>query len=126
MSKMELTQDDLGGTDLKRMAPESWLCVDCDNNTAPGFPTREELERSLEAGNENLASFDWHDGCEVYTVRESVWAKAGVDKMGGCLCVGCLEKRLGRKLKPKDFLRGDPFNNPAMPATERLRRRRKD
>jgi hypothetical protein len=45
--------------------------------------------------------------------------KAGMEPYGGCLCVGCLEK-----LKPKDFPRSHPFNNPGMPCTERLRDRR--
>src|SRR5215831_16015926 len=38
--------------------------------------------------------------------------------MGGCVCIGCLEKRLGRKLTPKDFPRRHPFNS--LPGTERL------
>jgi len=41
---------------------------------------------------------------------------------GGCLCIGCLEKRIGRRLKPKDFLRDHPFN--LMPGTQRLLERR--
>ena len=39
--------------------------------------------------------------CEVYAVRSSVWAAA--EPMGSCVCIGCLEKRLGRQLQPKDF-----------------------
>jgi hypothetical protein len=35
---------------------------------------------------------------------------------------GCLESRLGRKLKPKDFQRGDPFG--LLPGTQRLLKRR--
>jgi hypothetical protein len=44
---------------------------------------------------------------------------------GGCLCVGCLEKRLGRRLKANDFRRHDPINHPSLPGTERLLKRRK-
>jgi hypothetical protein len=44
---------------------------------------------------------------------------------GGCLCIGCLEKRLGRRLKPKDFPRDHPLNDVRVPGTERLRRRRR-
>ena len=44
--------------------------------------------------------------------------------MAGCLCIGCLEKRIGRRLKPKDFLRGDPFNDDLLPGTPRLLKRR--
>jgi hypothetical protein len=43
---------------------------------------------------------------------------------GGCLCIGCLEKRLGHRLQPKDFLRGHPFNLPHVPGTPRLMNRR--
>jgi hypothetical protein len=31
-------------TDLRGKTPESWCCVDCGVNTAPGHPTREEME----------------------------------------------------------------------------------
>lgn len=60
---------------------------------------------------------------EVYTVRPAIWKRAGMEDWGGCLCIGCLEKRIGRRLKPKDFLRDHPFNS--MPGTERLLSRRK-
>jgi hypothetical protein len=39
----------------------------------------------------------------------------GMDGMGGCLCISCLKKRLGRTLVPKDFLRNHPFNLMAAP-----------
>jgi len=48
-----------------------------------------------------------------------------MEPFGGCLCVGCLEKQLGRKLKPKDFERDHGFNLPGMPASPRLKKRRK-
>jgi hypothetical protein len=62
---------------------------------------------------------------EVYIVRDAVWGKAGMEPYGGCLCIGCLEKRIGRKLKRKDFP-SHPFNLPGLPCTERLRDRRGD
>jgi hypothetical protein len=34
-----------------------------------------------------------------------------------CLCIRRLEKLLGRKLKPKDFLRNHPFNYDRVPGT---------
>ena len=40
---------------------------------------------------------------ENYVVHNDVWHQAGMDKMGGNLCVGCLEKRLGRQLHSGDF-----------------------
>jgi hypothetical protein len=42
---------------------------------------------------------------EVYMVHNRIWKAAGVEPMGGCLCIGCLERRIGRRLKPKDFPR---------------------
>jgi hypothetical protein len=45
-----------------------------------------------------------------------------MEPWGGCLCIGCLEKRIGRSLTPKDFPRGDAFNK--VPGTERLLSRR--
>jgi len=119
--------------DLKGVTPESWACVDCGINTWPGFPTRVEIERryntlaaskTLSATGEEppLAKLTVNDRCEVYTVRDSVWKAAGMEPMGGCICIGCLEKRLGRRLNPKDFPRRHPFNS--LPGTERLIERR--
>ena len=47
-----------------------------------------------------------------------------MEPFGGCLCIGCLEKRLGGRLKPKDFQRGHPVNYPNVPGTPRLMNRR--
>jgi hypothetical protein len=119
--------------DLKGKTPETWLCVDCGINTLPGYPTRAEMERlyktsaaskTLLATGEELpvASAEVDERCEVYTVRNSVWKAAGMVPMGGCLCIGCLEKRLDRRLTPKDFPHRDAFN--ATPGTARLIERR--
>lgn len=40
---------------------------------------------------------------EFYMVHDPVWAAAGIAPNGGCLCVGCLEARLGRHLDADDF-----------------------
>jgi hypothetical protein len=113
--------------DLSGRIPESWLCIDCGFNTAPGLKNRAEMEAAIaklgalwEAGGSVSTSVD--SSSEVYTVRDSVWKKAGMEEMGGCLCIGCLETRIGRRLKPKDFLRDDPFN--ALPGSARLMKRR--
>ena len=118
--------------DGKGKIPESWNCVDCGINTAPGLFNRVEIERAFSTGIalEKLggpkASIDQRVGedTEVYHVREKVWDASGVEGMGGCLCIGCLEKRIGRQLTPKDFPRWHPFNNGKYPCTERLRQRR--
>ncbi len=38
---------------------------------------------------------------EFYMVNHDVWAQFG--PAHGCLCVGCLEKQMGRRLRPGDF-----------------------
>lgn len=38
---------------------------------------------------------------EYYMVQKPLWNEHGVTK--GMLCIGCLEKRMGRKLVPADF-----------------------
>jgi len=101
--------------------PESWLCVDCSFNTAPGFPNKVELHRAIAKDGRSKVTID--NQSEVYTVRDVVWKRAGMEPLGGCLCIGCLEKRLDRRLKPKDFQRGRVFNQ--MPGTARLLNRRK-
>jgi hypothetical protein len=105
-------------------APVSWLCVDCGVNTAPGMSTRAEIYQAIVVESKKGIELEINGQSEVYTVRDAVWAKAGMEADGGCLCIGCLEVRLGRKLKPKDFLRGDEFNSPEIPGTSRLLERR--
>ena len=102
-------------------SPVSWLCVDCGFKTAPGFESRIEMYFSVTLITGGvLERVD--DQSEVYHVREAVWKEAKMDGFGGCLCIGCLEKRIGRTLKPKDFDRDHPFAN--FPGTERLLNRR--
>jgi hypothetical protein len=45
------------------------------------------------------ADFDEYD----YRVEDAVWAAGGLEPDGGKLCIGCLERRLGRRLKRDDF-----------------------
>jgi hypothetical protein len=114
-------------TDLKGLLPESWLCIDCGRNTAPGTLNRVEMEHAMDAATaagdpEGSVQVRIDAECEIYQVRDAVWKAAGMGD--GCLCIGCLEKRLGRQLRPKDFQHDHPFNQ--MPVgTARLRKRRK-
>lgn len=110
---------DLIGLNLIGLMPESWLCLDCGVNTAPGFPNRKQTELAL-----LLGGMRWQvtDELEVYTVKNEVWQDTGLEGMGGCLCIVCLEKRIGRRLKPGDFAPGHPFNS--LPGTRRLLKRR--
>jgi hypothetical protein len=39
---------------------------------------------------------------EFYMVTQQLWDEAGAK--GGMLCIGCLEKRLGRELNTHDFI----------------------
>jgi hypothetical protein len=57
-------------------------------------------------------------------VKAKIWKAAAMEDFDGCLCIGCLEKRIGRRLVPKDFIRNHPFN--AWPGTTRLLERRGD
>jgi hypothetical protein len=111
-----------GSKSAKGCVPESWLCVDCGTNTAPGIMTRKEIDVALAI--HGVATQTLTADQEVYTVTQEVWRATGLEDQGGCLCVGCLEKRIGRRLKPRDFLPDDPFNAPDFPATRRLRKRR--
>ena len=80
--------------------PKSWLCVDCGVNTAPGFSTRKEVELASVFHDE--VEQHYSDDQEGYTVTPEVWKATGLEDWGGCLCVGCLERRIGRRLKPTD------------------------
>lgn len=59
----------------------AFFCLDCGQNTSE------------------------HDGGlnEYYMVHKDVWFMSGIAPDGGMLCIGCLEKRIGRRLKPSDF-----------------------
>jgi hypothetical protein len=128
--KFQMTTEDIVAAkpdstraDLRGVAPETWRCLDCGVDTAPGCLAREELEQAFAAaGKHGSVEQTIDDRSEVYTVRETVWKRAGVDVHGGCLCIGCLEQRLGRRLKPKDFPRDNPFNQ--LPGSARLMKRR--
>jgi hypothetical protein len=109
---------------LKGLISEHHNCIDCGYNTFPGAPPRELAEFLTNQDDEYEVTFT--ADCEVYIVKDAVWKAAGMEPYGGCLCIGCLEKRIGRKLKRKDFVRGHIFNDPRVPCTERLRDRRGD
>ncbi|MFY9958320.1 hypothetical protein [Bradyrhizobium sp.] len=111
--------------DMRGLVPESWACIDCGINTAPGVLNRVRIEQALAADWNNQGVEQTVDEwSEVYIVKPSVWRAAGMEQMGGCLCIGCLEGRIGRTLVPKDFPRKHPLNR--LPGTERLLSRRGD
>ena len=70
--------------------PLSWDCVDCGRDTAPGFPGKSVAEALPESALDAIV-LTATNGCEIYTVREVIWKRAGAPD--GCLCVGCLTPR---------------------------------
>jgi len=60
---------------------------------------------------------------EEYMILDDLWRTA-VPSEAGMLCVGCLEKRLGRELRRDDFARyvQSAFDD-GMPASDRLKKR---
>jgi hypothetical protein len=109
--------------DLRGMIPESWACIDCGINTAPGLKNRLQAEQAFAVDWENRGIKQTIDEwSEVYVVKSAVWRAAGMEDFGGCLCIGCLEIRIGRPLVPKDFKRNHPFHG--LPGTKRLLARR--
>lgn len=61
-------------------------CFDCGHETTPG-PDADGADQR------------W----EYYAVRNDIWARAVADDDVDYLCVACLERRLGRRLKRSDF-----------------------
>jgi hypothetical protein len=98
--------------------PYTWGCVDCGENTAPGMATAKEMLEAVNAGRSVRQKIDKRS--EVYTTTMSVWHAARMGDHEGCLCVGCLEKRLGRMLNREDFIPRHPFHGPRFPRTKRL------
>ena len=113
--------------DLRGKLPESWACNDCGINTAPEFKNREQMEQAfaLDWNNQGVVQ-TYNEFTEIYIVKEPVWEAAGLESMAGCLCIGCLERRIGRTLTANSFVRDDPLNHPMLPGTERLLERRKE
>lgn len=59
-------------------------------------------------------------GWEWYMVRDEVWQEASRDgQPARILCVGCLEQRIARRLKPDDFA-DLPLNEPGGLESHRL------
>lgn len=73
-------------------APLDSPCLDCGAHTTPCTGKR---------GCRHIGRW------EHYMVLPEVWAAARMGK--GYLCIGCLERRLGRRLQPEDFS-GLPIN----------------
>lgn len=59
---------------------------------------------------------------EYYIVTREIWEQYGPKKNEGCLCIGCLEDRMDRRLVPGDFT-DVPVNTDGGHRSERLRDR---
>jgi hypothetical protein len=59
----------------------------------------------------------------MYWVKDEIWAAAGMAELDGSLCIGCIEARLGRRLRPKDF-NHDRHENKTAGSMSRLKSRR--
>ena len=72
--------DSLSDAELDELCKS--LCKDCGTNTTPAKGDQED-----------------------YMVRAEIWRAAGMPEADGgfYLCIGCLEKRLGRELVAGDF-----------------------
>ena len=92
----------------KTRRPNS-CCIDCGCNTNV-MPKVEP-----EGHTENYS--------EYYMVHDQVWNAAGLPPLGGCLCIGCLERRLGRKLTRHDFTDASVNDPSDLSHTDRLRDR---
>ena len=112
--------------DFRGTISESFCCIDCGYNTAPGSLTRAEAEQEV-ARQIKRGKRKWSFPCrhnsrsETYIVHDHVWKAAGVEPWGGVLCIGCLEKRIGRELTSIDFDADHPFM--WLPDTPRLLQR---
>ena len=82
--------------DLKKLVPTSWLCDDCGIDLGNRMPNRTELTSAA------AEIFGVYILTKINIVRAAVWAEAGAEP-DGWLCTPCLEKRLGRRLRPQDY-----------------------
>ena len=84
-----------------------YQCQDCGANTTPCTGKRGCRHKGR-----------W----EHYMVKNVVWKAAGM--AAGFLCIGCLERRLGRTLLPGDFTKA-PINEERSWDTPRLAARKR-
>jgi hypothetical protein len=112
--------------DMFGIIPDSYICTDCGMDTWPGHHIRAEVEQDMRAA--KAAGKGWAGTkltftmeTEVYYVHPHVWKASGVGFWGGVLCIGCLERRIGRRLRPFDFMaeHASRFNDPNLPGTRR-------
>ena len=101
---------------FRNIWPESHRCVDCGFDTASGLPNRARAEEAaidqIAVGIEKWSiPMEYNPAHEFYFVHDHVWKASGIEPFGGCLCIGCLEKQIARRLTPDDFpdIHMDPY-----------------
>ena len=103
-------------------------CQDCGMDTAPCTGQRGWRQWGPYCGQETPPCTG-ERGCrhegrwEYYVVADQLWTAAGMAKDGGFLCIGCLERRIGRRLSSADFP-PCPLNEPDPWDTPRLASRK--
>jgi hypothetical protein len=93
--------------------------------TPPAIRAREAKERAriegrcLDCKKETILRDDKAD--EYFMVHSAIWRQAQPEGRGK-LCIGCLEQRLGRRLRPEDFTDAT-INRPGPGKSKRLNSR---
>jgi hypothetical protein len=72
--------------------------------------------------------YDTFSGREYYIVQDAIWKAAAAASPRlpgglGLLCIGCLERRLGRELTRADFELDNPLNQASRDLSDHLRDR---
>lgn len=65
--------------DLRGLIPESWACIDCGVNTAPGLVNRAQAEQAFANYDGRGIKQTVGESSEVYTVTPDVWQAAGME-----------------------------------------------
>lgn len=58
----------------------------------------------MDNGHLKCADCDFDTKTEYYMLEHDLWLKVNNGRRQGFLCIGCVEKRLGRELNAFDFL----------------------
>jgi hypothetical protein len=72
---------------------ESWLCIDCGVNTAPGCSTRAEVE-AVPKKRKVVGQMQFNGKSEVYTVRAAVWGKTCLKRLAAVYALAALRSAL--------------------------------
>ena len=64
--------------DLRGVTTESWVCVDCGFDTAPGCLDREQMEQAMAHPWEGPKPYINHQS-EVYMVTPEIWKAVGME-----------------------------------------------